>query len=196
MPSSRQTVESKYTNSSAYHTIQNISSSSHLPNTTILQKLICPARYQGHLFMFLYDFFLTNYRKNDGGGSGGDPSVELPSATRNFFLPYIDAADRAIPINELREYSGESDSDLEYRLNRFPVCRYVAEQILSYKVMSCERTLRTITVIVEINIDVMFRQCHLFLCTSGCSMTRKLYSNPFTSLRVMQKDVSRMFVEA
>ena len=60
--------------------------------------------------------------------------------------------------------------------------------------MSYERTLRTITVILEINIDVMFRQCHLFLCTSDS--TRQLYSDPFTSLRVLQKDVGRMFVEA
>ena len=178
--SSRHTVDSKYTTTGN-------SSSSHLPNTTILQKLVCPARYQGYLFMFLYDFFLTNYRRSHDGCV----AVELPSATRKLG---DDVGGGAIPIDELREYTDEPDTDVEYRLKRFPVCRYVAEQISSYKVMSYERTLRTITVILEINIDAMFRQCHLFLCTSDC--TRQLYSDPFTSLRVLQKDVGRMFVEA
>ena len=180
--SSRHTVDSKYITSTQI-------SSSHLANTTILQKLVCPARYQGYLFMFLYDFFLTNYRRSDDGCV----AVELPSATRKLGDD-SNYGGGAIPIDELRDYTGEPDTDVEYRLKRFPLCRYVAEQISSYKVMSYERTLQTITVILEINIDVMFRQCHLFLCTSDC--TRQLYSDPFTSLRVLQKDVGRMFVEA
>ena len=60
--------------------------------------------------------------------------------------------------------------------------------------MSYERTLRTITVILEINIDVLFRQCHLFLCTDG--RTKQLYTSPCTSLRISNRDVGRIFVEA
>ena len=59
--------------------------------------------------------------------------------------------------------------------------------------MSYERILRTITVILEINIDVLFRQCHLFLCTDG--RTKQLYTSPCTSLRVSNRDVGRIFVE-
>ena len=190
MPASRQmTVDSKYTTKT--NSSSSSSSNSHLP-TTILQKLVCPARYQGYLSMFLYDFFITNYRP-DGGVY--DAGLQLPStACKLFMTDECVSKDGGIPIDELREYAGETDSDVEYRLKRFPVCRYVAEQISSYKVMSYERTLRTITVILEINIDVMFRQCHLFLCTND--RTKQLYTTPFTSLRVSTKDVGRMFVEA
>ena len=60
--------------------------------------------------------------------------------------------------------------------------------------MSYERTLRTITVILEINIDVLFRQCHLFLCMDG--RTKQLYTSSCTLLRVSNRDVGRIFVEA
>ena len=141
--------------------------------------------------MFLYDFFVTHYRRSGDTAS----VVDLPSATRKLFITDENVSnDGAIPIDELREYTEETDSDVEYRVKRFPVCRYVAEQVSSYKIMSYDRTVRTLTVILEITIDVMFRQCHLFLCTND--HTKQLYSSPFTSLRVSQKDVGRMFVEA
>ena len=143
--------------------------------------------------MFLYDFFITNYRP-DGGVYDASGGLQLPSTACNLFMTdECVSKNGGIPIDELREYAGETDSDVEYRLKRFPVCRYVADQISSYKVMSYEQTLRTITVILEINIDVMFRQCHLFLCTND--RTKQLYTTPFTSLRVSTKDVGRMFVE-
>ena len=175
------TVDSKY-----------ISKSTHLP-TTLLQKLVCPARYQHYLFTFLYDFFITKYCGGDGLGGGG---YELPRTTRKLLLSGVidECRDGGIPIDEMREYVGESDEDVEYRLRRFPLCRYVAEQISSYKVMSYERTLRTITVILEINIDVLYRQCHLFLCTD--ESTKQLYTSPCTSLRVSNRDIGRIFVDA
>ena len=188
MPASRQmTVDSKYTKTTLS---SSSSSNSHLP-TTILQKVVCPARYQRYLFMFLYDLFITNYRPN---GGAYDVGLQLPStACKLFMTDECVSKDGGIPIDELRECAGETDSDVEYRLKRFPVCRYVAEQISSYTVMSYERTMRTIMIILE-NIDVMFRQCHLFLCTND--RTKQLYTPPFTSLRVSTTDVGRMFVEA
>ena len=184
MASSRiTTVDSKYA------TTGSTTSSSHLP-TTLLQKLVCPARYQYYLFTFLYDFFITKYNDDVGGG------YELPRTTRKMLSPGAidECREGGIPLDELQEYEGETDGDVEYRLKHFPLCRYVAEQVSSYRIMSYERTLRTITVILEINIDVLFRQCHLFLCTDG--RTRQLYTSPSTSLRLSSRDVGRIFVEA
>ena len=146
----------------------------------------------------MYDFFLTRryrtYASDTGGGDSGG-WYELPRTTRKLLGADDQCVkDGGIPIDELREYEGETDVDVEYRLKQFPLCRYVAEQISSYRVMSYERTLRTITVILEINIDVLYRQCHLFLCGDG--RTKELYTSPCTSLCVSNRDVGRMFVEA
>ena len=175
------TVDSKYTTGNTI--------TSHLP-TTLLQKLVCPARYQQYLFTFLYDFFITKYNYDAGGG------YELPRTTRRVLSPGAidECREGGIPLDELREYVDETDGDVEYRLKQFPLCRYVAEQVSSYKIMSYERTLRTIMVILEINIDVLYRQCHLFLCTDG--RTRQLYTSPSTSLWLSNRDVGRIFVEA
>ena len=115
----------------------------------------------------MYDFFLTRryrtYASDTGGGGDSGGWYELPRTTHKLLGADDQCVkDGGIPIVELREYVGETDVDVEYRLKQFPLCRYVAEQISSYRVMSYERTLRTITVILEINIDVLYRQCHLF----------------------------------
>ena len=98
------TVDSKYTGNNI------TTSSSNLP-TTLLQKLVCPARYQQYLFTFLYDFFITKY--NDAGGG-----YELPRTTRKVLSPGAidECRDGGIPLDELREYVDETDGDVEYRL--------------------------------------------------------------------------------
>ena len=73
------TVDSKYIGT-------NTTSSSHLP-TTLLQKLVCPARYQQYLFTFLYDFFITRYHNNNSTDDGGGSGYELPCTTRKLLLP-------------------------------------------------------------------------------------------------------------
>ena len=119
------TVDSKYIGNST-------TSSLHLP-TTLLQKVVCPARYQQYLFTFLYEFFITRYHNNNSNDGGG---YELPRTTRKLLLPGAvdECKDGGIPLDELREYVDETDSDVEYRLKQFPLCRYVAEQVSSYRV--------------------------------------------------------------
>ena len=174
---------------------------------TILQRLVCPAVYQKETFMFLYDFFMCR-------ASTSPPTsvrlLQLPSsnehiATHFTVLPTTDddAPPAAIPIEELTEYRYEDDRyetcmEVEARLRSFPNCRIIHERLTPYRIMSYERTLKTITIVMEVALDVLFRQCRLYLlqekddkvaqCVGGVLLTE--------SMRLSYHDVGRMFVGA
>jgi len=149
---------------------------------TILQRLTCPARYQYETFMFLYDFFMCRastsplQRQQQQSSS----SLQLPS-TNTYISNIISSTSQAtmggesttndedvpIPIDELKEYRYEdhryeTSAELESKLRTFPRCRIVHEQLSVYPIMSYERTVRTITIVMEISVQILFRQCHLF----------------------------------
>ena len=109
-----------------------------------------------------------------------------------------DATPPAIPIEQLTEYHYEDGRyetcmEVEARLRSFPNCRIIHERLTSY-----ERTLKTITIVMEVAVDVLFRQCRLYLlqekddkiaqCVGGVLFTE--------SMRLSYHDVGRMFVGA
>ena len=175
---------------------------------TILQRLVCPAVYQKETFMFLYDFFMCR-------ASTSPPTsvrlLQLPSSNEHIVTHFTvlptttddDAPPAAIPIEELTEYRYEDDRyetcmEVEARLHSFPNCRIIHERLTSYRIMSYERTLKTITIVMEVAVDVLFRQCRLYLlqekddkvaqCVGGVLLTE--------SMRLSYHDVGRMFVGA
>ena len=181
---------------------------------TLLQRLVCPAVYQKETFMFLYDFFMC--RASTSPPSSVRP-LQLPSSNdyiaAHFTLspPPIpttcttddDATPPAIPIEQLTEYRYEDGRyetcmEVEARLHSFPNCRIIHERLTSYRIMSYERTLKTITIVMEVAVDVLFRQCRLYLlqekddkiaqCVGGVLLTE--------SMRLSYHDVGRMFVGA
>ena len=181
---------------------------------TILQRLVCPAVYQKETFMFLYDFFMC--RASTSPPTSVRP-LQLPSsndyiATHFTLLPPSsimstttddDATPPAIPIEQLTEYRYEDGRyetcmEVEARLRSFPNCRIIHERLTSYRIMSYERTLKTITIVMEVSVDVLFRQCRLYLlqekddkiaqCVGGVLLTE--------SMRLSYHDVGRMFVGA
>ena len=179
---------------------------------TILQRLVCPAVYQKETFMFLYDFFMC--RASTSPPTSVRP-LQLPSSNdyiaTHFTLspPSItsttddDATPPAIPIEQLTEYRYEDGRyetcmEVEARLRSFPNCRIIHERLTSYRIMSYERTLKTITIVMEVAVDVLFRQCRLYLlqekddkmaqCVVGVLLTE--------SMRLSYHDVGRMFVGA
>ena len=183
---------------------------------TILQRLVCPAVYQKETFMFLYDFFMC--RASTSPPTSVRP-LQLPSSNdyiaTHFTLspPPIctttttddDATSPppAIPIEQLTEYRYEDGRyetcmEVEARLRSFPNCRIIHERLTSYRIMSYERTLKTITIVMEVAVDVLFRQCRLYLlqekddkiaqCVGGVLLTE--------SMRLSYHDVGRMFVGA
>ena len=179
---------------------------------TILQRLVCPAVYQKETFMFLYDFFMC--RASTSPPTSVRP-LQLPSSNdyiaTHFTLspPPIttttddDAPPAAIPIEQLTEYryeDGRHETCMEVaaRLRSFPNCRIIHERLTSYRIMSYERTLKTITIVMEVAVDVLFRQCRLYLlqekddkiaqCVGGVLLTE--------SMRLSYHDVGRMFVGA
>ena len=175
---------------------------------TILQRLVCPAVYQKETFMFLYDFFMC--RASTSPPTSVRP-LQLPSSNdyiaTHFTLspPPIDddATPPAIPIEQLTEYRYEDGRyetcmEVEARLRSFPNCRIIHERLTSYRIMSYERTLKTITIVMEVAVDVLFRQCRLYLlqekddkiaqCVGGVLLTE--------SMRLSYHDVGRMFVGA
>ena len=190
---------------------------------TILQRLTCPAKYQYETFMFLYDFFMCRastsplQRQQQQSSS----SLQLPS-TNTYISNIISSTSQAatggestttdedipIPVDELKEYRYEdhryeTSAELESKLQTFPRCRIVHEQLSVYPIMSYERTVRTITIVMEISVQILFRQCHLFLLQnahhqhnnkSGCGDV--LMALPPSSIRLSHRDVGRMFVEA
>ena len=164
-------------------------------NETVLQRMTCPAIYQKELFMFLYDFFLC--RPNNSSMTSV-ASLFLPSSNGRIskLLEFPVEIATPIPVDELRDYRYEDDRfednvELEARLRSFPTCRIIHERLSSYRLMAYERTIRTITVVMEVSIDTMFRQCHLFLLQQ---QHKDSFSLP--SLWLSYQDVGRMFVEA
>ena len=178
---------------------------------TILQKLVCPAVYQKETFMFLYDFFMCRASTSPSASAATMRTLGLPSSNdyiaAHFMLPNNateESPPPAIPIEQLLEYRYEDDRyetsmELEARLRSFPTCRIIHERLTSYRIMSYERTLQTITIVMEVAVDVLFRQCRLYLlqekedntaaqCMGGILLTE--------SLRLSYHDVGRMFVGA
>ena len=193
---------------------------------TILQRLTCPAKYQYETFMFLYDFFMCRASTSplQHQQQQSSSSLQLPS-TNTYISNIISSTSQAtggesttdedvpIPVDELKEYRYEdhryeTSAELESKLRTFPRCRIVHEQLSVYPIMSYERTVRTITIVMEISVQILFRQCHLFLLQnghhqhsnnksgggSGCGDV--LMALPPSSIRLSHWDVGRMFVEA
>ena len=118
--------------------------------------------------------------------------------------------DAPIPVDELKEYRYEdhryeTSAELESKLRTFPRCRIVHEQLSVYPIMSYERTVRTITIVMEISVQILFRQCNLFLLQNGHhqhsnrggdSCGDVLMALPPSSIRLSHRGVGRMFVEA
>ena len=179
---------------------------------TILQKLVCPAVYQKETFMFLYDFFMCR-ASTSPPTSAAMRTLGLPSSNDYIAAHFMlannttttteESPPPAIPIEQLLEYRYEDDRyetcmELEARLRSFPTCRIIHERLTSYRIMSYERTLQTITIVMEVAVDVLFRQCRLYLlqekedntaqCMGGILLTE--------SLRLSYHDVGRMFVGA
>ena len=78
-----------------------------------------------------------------------------------------------------------------------------------HQMMSYERTVRVITIVMEVSVQTLFRQCHLFLlqknhqnhhhqlsnkCDSRSGMA--ILAVPPSSLQLLYHDIGRMFVEA
>ena len=193
---------------------------------TILQRLTCPAKYQYETFMFWYDFFMCRASTSplQHQQQQSSSSLQLPSS--NTYISNIisstsqatggesttDDEDVPIPVDELKEYRYEdhryeTSAELESKLRTFPRCRIVHEQLSVYPIMSYERTVRTITIVMEISVQILFRQCHLFLLQNGHhqhsgnreggnSCGSVLIALPPSSIRLSHRDVGRMFVEA
>ena len=178
---------------------------------TILQRLVCPAVYQKETFMFLYDFFMC--RASTSPPTSVRP-LQLPSSNDYIATHFTlaspittttddDAPPPAIPIEQLTEYRYEDGRyetcmEVEARLRSFSNCRIIHKRLTSYRIMSYERTLKTITIVMEVAVDVLFRQCRLYLlqekddkvaqCVGGILLTE--------SMRLSYHDVGRMFVGA
>ena len=173
---------------------------------TILQRLICPAVYQKKTFMFLYYFFMC--RASTSPPTSVCP-LRLPSSNDYIATHFMlmmntdDDAPPAIPIEQLLEYRYEDGRyetcmELEAQLRSFPNCRIIHKRLTSYRIMLYERTLKTITIVMEVAVDVLFRQCRLYLlqekddkaaqCIGGILLTE--------SMRLSYHDVGRMFVGA
>ena len=195
---------------------------------TILQRLTCPAKYQYETFMFLYDFFMCRASTSPLQHQQQQSSSSLQLPSTNTYISNIisstsqaatggesttdDDEDVPIPVDELKEYRYEdhryeTSAELESKLRTFPRCRIVHEQLSVYPIMSYERTVRTITIVMEISVQILFRQCHLFLLQNGHhqhSSNREggnscgsvLMALPPSSIRLSHRDVGRMFVEA
>ena len=180
---------------------------------TILQKLVCPAVYQKETFMFLYDFYMCRAVAGTSPPTSVMRTLGLPSSNDHIAAHFMldntattdDDSPPAIPIEQLLEYRYEDERyetfmELEARLRSFPTCRIIHERLTSYRIMSYERTLQTITIVMEVAVDVLFRQCRLYLlqrekeedntaqCIGGILLTE--------SLRLSYHDVGRMFVGA
>ena len=176
----------KRTNSKSNSTTTKSSSSGRAPTAvftqdTILQRLTCPAKYQYETFLFLYDFFMcrasTSPLQQHQQQQSSSSSLQLPS-TNTYISNIISSTsqttggestttgeDVPIPVDELKEYRYEdhryeTSAELESKLRTFPRCRIVHEQLSVYPIMSYERTVRTITIVMEISVQILFRQCH------------------------------------
>ena len=178
---------------------------------TILQRLVCPAVYQKETFMFLYDFFMC--RASTSPSTSVHP-LQLPSSNDHIATHFMtittttdaaeDAAPPAIPIEQLTEYRYEdsryeTSMEVEARLRSFPNCRIIHERLTSYRIMSYERTLKTITIVMEVAVDVLFRQCRLYLLQEKDDRVAQCIPGGILlteSMRLSYHDVGRMFVGA
>ena len=108
----------------------------------------------------------------------------------------------AIPVEQLLEYLYEDGHyktcmELEARLRSFPSCRIIHKRLTSYWIMSYERTMKTITIVMEVAVDVMFRQCCLYLLQEKNDKAHRISGILLTeSMWLSYHDVGRMFVEA
>ena len=191
---------------------------------TILQRITCPARYQYETFIFLYDFFMCRASTSPLSHTS---SLQLPSTntyisnTMSSMARVIgqksnsnsDDDDMPIPVNELKEYRYEdhryeTSAELDSILRTFPRCRIIHEQLSVYHIMSYERTVRTITIVMKISVQILFRQFHLFLLqnkhhqhhhSSGNNSNGNdggvLMALPPSSIQLSHRDIGRMFVE-
>ena len=135
---------------------------------TILQRLTCPAKYQYETFMFLYDFFMCRASTSPLSQQQLS-SLQLPS-TNTYSSNIISStsqvvtggesiSDVPIPVDELKEYRYEDhryemSAELESKLRTFPRCRIIHEQQSVYPIMSYERTVRTVTIVMEISVQI------------------------------------------
>ena len=110
----------------------------------------------------------------------------------------------AVPLDEIRETRTEddgmtvrleTDEELIHRLGRFPLCRLVMEKIDSFSLMYHERIVKTITIIMEVNVNVLYRQCHMFLLQTGARKDGD-GGGGVGSMKLSNDEVGRMFVEA
>ena len=172
---------------------------------TILQKLVCPAVYQKETFMFLYDFYMCRAMRTVGLPSSNDHiAAHFMLDNTAITTTTTDDSPPAIPIEQLLEYRYEDERyetsmELEARLRSFPTCRIIHERLTSYRIMSYERTLQTITIVMEVAVDVLFRQCRLYLLQEKTDTTAAQCSGGILlteSLRLSYHDVGRMFVGA
>ena len=158
--------------------------------------------------MFLYDFFMC--RASTSPPTSVRP-LRLPSSndhTAAHFMLLIDDTDTtidppAIPVEQLLEYRYEDgryemSMELEARLHSFPNCRIIHERLTSYRIMSYERTLKTITIVMEVTVDVMFRQCWLYLLQDTDDKPHHRIGGILLteSMWLSYHDVNRMFVGA
>ena len=131
--------------------------------------------------------------------------LRLPSSNDQIathFMLYTDEEAPAIPAEQLLEYRYEDGCyetcmELEARLRSFPNCRIIHERLTSYRIMSYERTMKTIKIVMEVAVDVMFRQCRLYLLQEKDDKAHRIGGILLTkSMRLSYHDVGRMFVEA
>ena len=107
-----------------------------------------------------------------------------------------------IPVEQVLEYRYEDGRyetcmELEARLRSFPNCRIIHERLTSYRIMLYNRTMKTITIVMEVAVDVMFRQCRLYLLQVKDNKAQRIGGILLTeSMRLSYHDVGRMFVEA
>ena len=174
---------------------------------TILQRLICPAVYQKETLMFLYDFFMC--RASTSPPTSVRP-LRFPSSNDHIATHFMltsslidtDEEPPAIPVEQLLEYRYEDGHyeacmELEARLRSFPNCRIIHKRLTSYRIMSYERTMKTITIVMEVAVDVMFRQCRLYLLQEKDDKAHRIGGILLTeSMQLSYHDVGRMFVEA
>ena len=129
------------------------------------------------------------------------PSSSQHIATHFLLSSLVNDGPPLIPVEQLKEYwyedgCYETCMDLEARLRSFPNCRSIHERLMSYGIMSYERTIKTLRIVMEVPIDVIVRQCHLYLLQQQEDQHHTGAILVGGSMRLLCHDVGRMFVEA
>ena len=70
------------------------------------------------------------------------------------------------------------------------------EKIDSFSLMYHERMVKTITIIMEVNVNVLYRQCHMFLLQTAARNGGDRGCAVGGSMKLSNDEVGRMFVEA